>query len=362
MKKHQLDTPALVLDIDILDENLRKMRDLAAAAGKKLRPHTKTHKCTRLAARQLEMGNCAGVCAAKLSEAEGLVKAGIGPVLITSPVSTPQKIRRLRELAGQAPGLMVVVDDLDNARMLDGAMESVGRLDVLIDIDPEMGRTGIAYDQAAAFAGALKNIPNLRLCGIQCYAGHLQHIADYGERRHLTLERMRRAAVLKKELGVEILTGTGTGTADIDIEIPELTDIQVGSYCVMDSEYTFIGSRDGEENHFFRPALTLLCSVVSRNQRGFVTVDAGLKSLYFTPHAPPRVIMDGVMRADYNYDWFGDEHGKLCFPGEKPALGTVFELSLPHCDPSINMHDRIYVVRADEVIDTWPIDLRGMAQ
>ncbi len=361
MKKNQLDTPSLVLDIDILDENLRKMRDLTVSAGKKLRPHIKTHKCTKLAVRQLKTGNCAGVCVAKLGEAEALAAAGIDPILITSPVSTPQKIRRLRELARSAPDLAVVIDNLDNARMLDEAMAGIG-LDVLIDIDPEMGRTGISYEDVPEFAGALKKFQNLRLRGIQCYAGNLQHIADYGERRRTTLERMRRAAALKNQLGVEIFTGTGTGTSDIDIEIPELTDIQVGSYCVMDSEYTFIGSRDGGENRFFRPALTMLTSVISRNQKGFVTIDAGLKSLYFTPQAPPRVVADGVMRGDYRYEWFGDEHGKLYFPGRKPELGEVFELSLSHCDPTINMHDRMYVIRSGEVIDIWPIDLRGLSQ
>lgn len=361
MNRNQLDTPALILDIDILDGNLRKMRDLAAGAGKKLRPHIKTHKCSRLAARQLETGNCIGVCAAKLSEAEALVRAGVGPVLITSPVSAPQKILRLAELARSAPGLTVVLDDPGNARMLDRALAGTV-LSVLIDIDPEMGRTGIACGQAAEFARALKEFPNLKLDGLQCYAGHLQHIGDYGERRRVSLEKMRRAAALKKQLGLDILTGTGTGTADIDIEIPELTDIQVGSYCVMDSEYTFIGGKEGGINDFFRPALTLLSSVVSRNRNDFVTIDAGLKSLYFTPEAPPRVVVDGRMRGDYRYEWFGDEHGKLYFPGDKPEPGEVFELTLPHCDPTINMHDRIHVVRDGEVIDIWPIDLRGLAQ
>ncbi len=361
MKKSQLDTPALILDLDILDENLCKMRDLALSAGKQLRPHAKTHKCSKLAQRQLECGNCAGICTAKLAEAEALFKAGIGSILITSPVAAAGKIKRLVELARAAENLMVVIDDLGNARVLNEAAAGT-TLNVLIDINPEMGRTGIAFDEVPEFAAALKNFSNLQLCGIQCYAGHLQHIADYNERRRISLEYMRRAAALKNQLGVEIFTGTGTGTSDIDIEVPELTDIQVGSYCVMDSEYTFIGSKHGVENDYFRPALTLLTSVVSRNQRGFVTIDAGLKSLYFTPEAPPRVIMDGRMCGDYRYEWFGDEHGKLYFPGDKPALGELFELSLPHCDPTINMHDRIHVVRQGEVIDTWPIDLRGLSQ
>lgn len=240
MKKYQLDTPALILDIDVLDENLRKMRDLTLNAGKKLRPHAKTHKCSKLAWRQLECGNCAGVCTAKVAEAEALFNAGIMSVLITSPVVLPGKIERLVKLARAAGDMMVVLDDLDNARALNEAAAGI-RLKVLIDINPAMGRTGITCGQAPAFAAALRQFPNLQLCGIQCYAGHLQHIADYGERRRISLEHMRRAAELKEQLGVEIFTGTGTGTSDIDIDIPGLTDIQAGSYCVMDSEYTFVG-------------------------------------------------------------------------------------------------------------------------
>ncbi len=142
MLKKELDTPSLILDLDVFERNLALMRDFAAAAGKKLRPHAKTHKCPEIAKRQLAAGNCAGVCAAKLSEAEGLAAVGIQDILITSPVTAPWKIARIGALNRIAPGLQVTVDDPDQLTMLaeQGSAEQPGH--VLIDIDPELGQTG----------------------------------------------------------------------------------------------------------------------------------------------------------------------------------------------------------------------------
>lgn len=362
--KSALDTPCLTLDIELFEKNLAMMRDFAAAAGKKLRPHVKTHKCSEIAKRQIQSGDCAGLCVAKVSEAEALIAAGLSHILITSPVVTGQKIAALIKCAEDASGIMTVIDNKENADALAlAAAESCLKLKVLVDVNPGMGRTGIACEDALELGKYISSLPSLELKGIQCYAGNLQHLKLFELRRESSLAVMRRAAEVyhqfKREgLNCEIFTGTGTGTFNIDSEVPEITDFQVGSYCVMDAEYLQLGGKANPE-HFdlFKPALSLQASVVSVNQPDFVTIDAGLKTLYYTPHAPPMVLSGGT---GWRYEWFGDEHGRVYFPpGMKPPLGGRIELTAPHCDPTINLFDSIWIIKDNIVIDCWKIDLRG---
>ena len=357
-----------MLDIDVFNRNLAVMRDRAARAGKKLRPHAKTHKCPEIAKRQLAAGNCAGVCAAKVSEAVKLAEAGIADILITSPVAAPEKIVRLVNLNAAIPGLMLVIDHYDNAVALAAAAQKTGKpLQVLVDMDPEMGRTGVRFADALELGRRIASLPGLNLKGIQCYCGHLQHIVDFRERKERSQAYMSAAARIVREflaagLNCEVFTGTGTGTSDADLAIPELTDIQVGSYCMMDSEYSGVAGEDGQGlDKLYPPALTMLASVVSANHNDYVTIDAGTKALYVTPAAPPRVVRQGKVLPGWEYSWsFGDEHGRLRFPeGQKPLLGSKLELVVSHCDPTVNLFDEIFVIRGNEVIDSWPISLRG---
>lgn len=365
MHKNDLDTPCLLLERSLFERNLHLMRDRAAAAGKGLRPHAKTHKCSQIAREQLAAGNCVGICAAKVSEAYALAQAGIEKILITSPVTTASKIDLLLRSSAITRECMVVIDNLDNARQLNEAATGFASpLPVLLDLDPEMGRTGVAFTDAPGFARRLASFPNLSLRGIQCYAGHLQHLSEARARCHQSLRLMQKAAelfrsLIREDFQLDIFTGTGTGTASFDLEVPELTDIQVGSYCVMDAEYAAVENPELLQFEQFCPALTLVTTVVSNNQADHVTVDAGLKALYFTPDTPPKVIRQGIPLPGWRFQWFGDEHGKLFFPGEKPALGQRIELCLPHCDPTINLHDDIYVIDQGKIIDRWKIDLRG---
>ncbi len=361
MLKKELDTPSLILDFDIFEENLLKMRDFAAAAGKKLRPHAKTHKCPEIAKRQLNTGNCAGICAAKLSEAEKLADADIQNILITSPVTAPWKIKRCSELNKKISGLQLTVDNFEQIKML--AENADGKIfRVLIDIDPEMGRTGVAYDKALEFGRFIARFPQLVLDGVQCYAGHLQHIKSLDERIAQSTRLMQKGAevfnALKKEFPTcQIFTGTGTGTSIADILIPEVTDIQVGSYCMMDAEY--LGIEHGKIQ--YRPALRMISSVISANHAGNATIDAGTKAIYVTPDAPPQVIENGKIRTDIAYSWdYGDEHGHLMFAPEiSMQAGDRVELVVSHCDPTVNLFDELWIVKGEEVIDRWDITLRG---
>ena len=365
--KWSLDTPCLVIDRDKLEKNVETMQAHALRFGKQLRPHAKTHKCSRIAAMQMEAGSV-GICVAKVSEAEVLVRHGLRGVLITSPVVTDYKIERLMVCRLIDPQLMVVVDHPSNAEKLNEAASRHGmKLQVLVDLDPGMGRTGVPFSEGVKMGEFLSHLPFLELRGIQCYAGHVQHISSFEERSRQSLMWMNQAAEVvrqfrEKGLPCEIFTGAGTGTCEIDCMIPELTDLQVGSYTVMDADYLGIGS-SGNPSRFdrFPPALTLLTTVISTNHPGFVTVDAGLKALYKDGKTP---YVLNQPQPGLLYEWRGDEHGKITLPerSASPELGTVFELVVSHCDPTVNLFDFFYVTQGEKVVDIWPIDMRGRCQ
>jgi D-serine deaminase-like pyridoxal phosphate-dependent protein len=309
-----------------------------------------------------------GICVAKLSEAEALVAAGVEPVLVTGPVVTEAKLARLAELCSRGHGIAQTVDSAEGARGLEAACARRGTtVEVLLDVDPALGRTGIAPQEAPELASIVASLPHLRLTGVQMYAGNVQHIAGFAERRERSLAAMRVGAGVVRDLkarghAISVFTGGGTGTFDIDTELEELTDLQAGSYTVMDAQYLSVGSR-GDSARFgtFRPALRVLTTVLSANAAGHVTVDAGYKALYRDVPAPlvlaPR---EGV----YAFDWFGDEYGKVVvFSGAPPlGIGDILEVSPAHCDPTINLYDRFHVVEGDVVVDRWSIDLRGKSQ
>lgn len=366
MNKYEIDTPALVIDKDKLNANLELMQTLAEQAGKNLRPHIKTHKCSEIAQMQIKHG-AIGVSAAKVSEALALAKNGIENILITSPVVTASKINSLLACRKLDHGLIVVCDSVGNSDMLNqAAVQSGLNLNVLVDIDPGIGRTGVHCDDAMALAQHIhQKCDALSFEGIQSYAGNLQHVQNYQQRKQLSLDVMNKAAnlrniMLTNGLPCHILTGSGTGTYDIDINIDAVTEVQPGSYTVMDVEYSAIGSL---ENALcfkrFQPAMTMLVTVISANRSDHVTVDAGTKAIYFDPNTKPLIISHPGL----HYDWsiFGDEHGKITadngFP--LPRAGEVLELIVPHCDPTINLYDEMFLTQGDRVIDTLKIDARG---
>jgi len=365
--KWKLDTPCLVIDLDKLEKNIERMQAHAARFGKKLRPHAKTHKCSRIAAMQMEAG-CVGICVAKVSEAEVLVNRGLRGVLITSPVVSDYKIERLMECQSRDPGLMVVVDNGSNVRKLNEVASSRGvKLNVLVDLDPGMGRTGVAFSDGVAMGQWIDRLPSLRLRGVQCYAGHVQHISSFDDRLRQSLHWMGQAgevvrALRQKGLPCEIFTGAGTGTHEIDCRIPDVTDLQVGSYTMMDADYLSIGSsQNASRFENFPPALTLLTTVISVNHPGFVTVDAGLKALYKDGGTPYVLNPPGP---GLRYEWRGDEHGKITISDSsvRLELGDVLEMVVSHCDPTVNLFDALYVTLNEVVTEVWPIDMRGKCQ
>ena len=359
--RRRLQTPALVLDLSLFEDNLAAMATIATSRGMAMRPHAKTHKCAEIARRQLAAG-AVGVSCTILREAEAMVAAGITGVLITSPVVGDSAIARLITIARQAgPGqLLVVVDDPVNAAALSRAASLLGYdLGVLVDFSSGYCRTGTATERdAVALAKTMAGLPHLALRGLQAYAGNIQHIVERGAREAKAAalrDSVGRilAAASREGIALPIVSGAGTGTHDIDA-MP-FTEIQPGSYLFGDAQYDPVLA-NGVVVSPFSIALTLQATVISTQAADYVTLDAGVKSL--ATDGPMPLVAGGAGR-DSIYAFFGDEHGKLFCPSGRPTLGSKIELVTPHCDPTVNLHDDLHVVDGETLLAIWPIDARG---
>src|SRR5437899_1869841 len=364
--RRSLNTPALVLDLEMLDRNIAEMASFAKAHNVKLRPHSKTHKSADIAKRQIKAG-ALGVCCAKLGEAEALAEAGVGHLHITSPVVTPQAIARLMELNGKTADLMVVVDHPANVEALAAAAAKTGKPQtVIVDIDPGMHRTGVATpDGVVELVRKVVSLKSLKYAGVQFYCGRHQHIKDFKERKASIEERTEylKGVVAKLEaakLKPGIVTGSGTGPHFIDAKLGVFTELQVGSYVFMDHEYNICDLR-GLDKPTFEQALQIDARVVSANTPGMVTVDAGLKAMA-TESGPPHVLrgaVDGVTTR-----FMGDEHLAVIAPEGKaaPGHGEQVILTPPHCDPTVNLYEAYHVVKGDTLVEIWPVTGRGRSR
>jgi D-serine deaminase-like pyridoxal phosphate-dependent protein len=366
--RRDLNTPVLIVELDALTRNIDRMAAFAAAKGLKLRPHAKTHKSPEIARRQVAAG-AVGACCAKLGEAEALADGGILSGLhITSPVVSPPAIARLVALNARVEGLMCVVDNPDNVRAIGAAATAAGGapLRLVIDVDPGIHRTGVASPEAAvAVLQAIRAEPALLYAGVQFYCGREQHIESFAERR-TTMEE--RAAVVRAVIAAlteaggapEIVTGGGTGTHRIDAELGLFTELQVGSYVFMDSQYLVCDLTGDGEGSPFETSLMVDARVVSANAPNMATLDAGFKA--FSTDANPPQILSGAP-AGATYFFMGDEHGALFVPDGTPmALSEMVTLAAPHCDPTVNLYDTYHVVQGDTLRALWPVAGRGRSR
>ena len=362
----RLETPALLLDLDAFERNLEKMARHGRARKIGLRPHGKTHKCGIIARRQIDKG-AVGICAAKVSEAEVFVEAGVEEVLITSPVATPEKVLRIVELAKRAPTLTMVIDNEKSARDFDAAARAAGVvLRVLVGLDTGTRRTGIALgDPALALVDLIARLSHLDFRGLQAYAGHVMHVQGHAPRKERSIAALEpcldtRERIERAGHRVQLFTGGGTGTFDIDCDIEGVTDLQVGSYIFMDVQYRAIGDREGDVFDSFEPALFVLATAISQPVKEAITVDAGGKAFAYEPKSGPEFRhLDGLL-----YHYGGDEHGIVQFLDDRRPLklGQKAQLIVSHCDPTVNLYDVIHPFRDGVVTELWPIDARGRSQ
>lgn len=364
--KWELDTPALCVDLDKLEQNIATMQAAAKRFGIATRPHAKTHKSADIAKMQLAAG-AVGICAAKLGEAEALMAHGVDRVCMTTANLSPAKIRRAMQLRKKSAHFIQAVDEEQNARDLSAAAREAGVVaDVVIDVAVGT-RSGIPPDHGAvALAKAVDGLPNLKLRGLLSYDGGAQHIAGFTVRKTRALDNIAAnvrvfEAMKKAGLSTEIFSGGGTGTYNIQHLVPGFTDVQVGSYVFMDMQYLAIGGEKNETQYDdFAPSLTVVATVLNNRFPGRITTDAGAKALTLNvPHAG----VIGEPAADYNAG--SDEFGVITFTGEpskRYKIGDRLEVIVPHCDPVVNLYDVMYGIRNDRVEKVLPITARGRSQ
>jgi D-serine deaminase-like pyridoxal phosphate-dependent protein len=359
--ERELATPALLLDVEAFEANLRAMADTVTRHGRKLRPHVKAHKSTEIAQRQLKAG-AVGLCCATVREAETMAAAGLDGILVTTPLTAPATIRRLVAARERIADLAIVVDSEAGIDALAGLASRERPIGVLVEIDMGQARTGVTDPETAVrLAGKASGMPNLRYRGVQAYYGHLQHVPALADRLEKIKEKWAGLqefldALRAAGLEAEIVSGGGTGTHLLDVEQGPFTEVQAGSYLFMDKQYGAVELAPGSAP--FRTALTIATRVVSTVQPDRVIVDAGLKAM--ATEAGPAIVAAGAA-VDATYQFMGDEHGALRFAegAARPQLGDFVTLVAPHCDPTVNLHDRFHLVRDGRLVDIWPIDARG---
>ena len=365
VSKWELDTPALCVDLDKMDQNMATMRKKLAPTGVASRPHAKTHKCPAIAKLQLAAGSI-GVCTAKVSEAEALFANGVDKILMTTCNVSASKIRRAMKIRKANRSFIQAVDNPKNAQDLSDAAKEAGIVaDVVVDVAVGT-RSGVPADERAlALAQLVDKLPNLKLRGMISYDGSAQHIKGFRKRSEDTLKRYEPSlgtfdAMKRSGLNTEIFSGGGTGTYNIMTKVPGVTDLQVGSYIFMDAQYLEIGGEDNEELYTdFAPSLTVMTTVLNNYFPNRLTTDAGQKAL--TLNTPGPIV---IGEKGFTYSAGSDEFGSIQYQSSSKAyaVGDKLELIVPHCDPAVNEYDQIYGTRKDRVEVVWPISARGHSQ
>ncbi|WP_422051003.1 3-hydroxy-D-aspartate aldolase BhcC [Shimia sp.] len=365
MDEADIQTPALVLDLDALERNIKKMGDYAKAHGMRHRVHGKMHKSVDVAKLQEKLGGAVGVCCQKVSEAEVFARGGIKDILVSNQVRDPAKIDRLARLPKFGSRTIVCVDDLENVADLSSAAGLHGtELEVFIEIDCGAGRCGVtSTEEVVKIAKAVKAADSLKFSGIQAYQGAMQHMDSYEDRKaklDIAIAMVEDAIAGLKDAGItcELVSGGGTGSYYFESNSGVYNELQCGSYAFMDADYGRILDKEGNridqgewENAFF-----ILTSVMSHAKSDKAIVDAGLKAQSVDSGLP---VIFG--RDDVEYIKCSDEHGVVMDPNGALKVNDKLKLVPGHCDPTANVHDWYVGVRNGKVECVWPVSARGRA-
>lgn len=342
-----IQTPALIVDLDAFEANVARMAETAARLGVDLRAHAKTHKSADIAKIQMAAG-AVGVCCQKVSEAEALADQGVTDILIANQIVGAARIARLVALSKRAK-IAICVDHPDQVAALAAAG---AELDVLVELDCGSHRCGTDEAGALELAKVVHAAKGLRFAGLQSYYGSAQHIYDTAERRaaleiSIAMTARVRDAIRAAGIPCDRVTGAGTGTFDVEGASGVYTEIQAGSYIFMDADYARVEGRD------FAHSLFVLATVMSVGP-GRAICDAGLKASSVDSglpqiHAPAGLTVRGL----------SDEHGTLDDPDALLKLEDRVWLIPGHCDPSVNLHDWYVGIRNGKVEALWPVTARG---
>ena len=366
MNEADIQTPCLVLDLDALDRNVKKMGDLCAEMGVRHRAHGKMHKSVDVAKLQETHGNSVGVCCQKVSEAEVFVRGGIKDVMVSNQVRDPAKIDRLARMPKLGARILVCVDDPDNVADLAAAAQKHGtELECLVEIDCGAGRCGVTTSQDVVhIAKLIDAADNLKFAGIQAYQGAMQHLDLYQDRKEkidIAVEMVSDAVTALKSQGLEcdIVGGGGTGSYYFEGNSGVYNELQCGSYAFMDADYGRILDKNGKriDDGEWENALFLLTSVMSHTKSDKAIVDAGLKAQSVDSGLPTVYGRDDAVE----YLKCSDEHGVVADPEGVLKVNDKLRLVPGHCDPTCNVHDWYVGVRDGKVETLWPVSARGKA-
>lgn len=366
MDAADIQTPALVLDLDALERNIKKMGDYAKAHGMRHRAHGKMHKSVDVLKLQMELGGAIGVCCQKVSEAEVFARAGIKEILVSNQVRDPGKINRLAQLPKLSGGEVIVcVDDVANVADLSAAVQKHGtELGIFVEIDCGAGRCGVTTTPAVVeIAQAVAAAEGLTYRGIQAYQGAMQHMDSFADRKtkiDAAIAQVRDAVDALAALGIstDLVSGGGTGSYYFESNSGLYNELQCGSYAFMDADYGRILDHNGNridagewENAFF-----ILTTVMSHAKADKAICDAGLKAQSVDSGLP---FIYG--RNDVEYIKCSDEHGVISDPQGVLNVNEKLKLVPGHCDPTANVHDWYVGVRGGKVECVWPVSARGRA-
>ncbi len=356
MSEEELETPVLVIDIEAMERNLKKMMEILDGSSVRLRPHLKTAKSPAIAWKMIDAG-AVGICCAKLSEAEVMANAGIRDILLTSEVAGAGKFERLVALAARLPDFKAVVDSEHAARGISDVARKYGvTVKLLIEVDVNTGRSGVASaEDALVVANLIRELESVELVGLHGYAGHAQ-VRPADERTELNkpaMDVLREAIELLGEHNHELryISGGGTGSVSLDVQAGVLNEVQAGSFLLMDTAYRDAGVP-------FENALTCLSTVISRPSAGRAVCDAGQKTLSRDAGSAEVIAPAGV-----TYLRGSDEHGNLevdegTLDGDFP-VGSLLRLIPSHVCTTINLHDVMVGIRDGRVEVVWPVETRG---
>ncbi len=358
IKKEQIETPTLLIDLDILESNIKTMADFLKERKAKLRPHYKSYKCPTISHKQIAAG-AKGITCSKVGEAETLVNAGIKDVYIANEIVDPVKILRIAGLAHGDAKIGVAVDDSKNISDLSEAAKKYGStIYVLIEVDVGMNRCGInTPEEAIVLAKQIIDAPGLVFEGIQAYEGHLVYsteIPGYTDEYRRTgvkkmIEKVSKIKSVLEDNGIQVkeISGAGTGTYNITGDNTIWTEIQAGSYVLMDNIYNRVGLK-------FKSALTVL-STIMHKRPGMAIADIGLKTCT-TEQGPPEIKGYPNLKM---FEELSEEHGLISDLNDEFTYGQKIEFIPSHCCTTVNLHDQFYCVRNGLLEATWPIAGRG---
>jgi D-serine deaminase-like pyridoxal phosphate-dependent protein len=354
-----VDTPALIVDLDAFERNVGTMADAIRDRNVRLRPHAKSHKCPEIARLQIARG-AIGVCCQKVGEAEALVEAGISDVLVTNEIVGGSKLARLAALARSA-NIGVLVDDAGNVGDLAREATNAGvTIEVLVEVDVGAHRCGVPPGAASLeLARLVASHRSLRFGGLHAYQGAAQHLRrpeDRGAAIALAIEHARETKALIESEGIACLTvtGAGTGTFLIERDSAVYTELQPGSYIFMDADY---GRNELDPSApVFAQSLYIWTTVMSAAAADRAIVDAGLKAFAVDSGLP--LVAD---RPGLTFTKASDEHGVMEVANDATRLcvGDKLRLVPGHCDPTVNLYDWLVGVRDDRVECIWPVSARG---